>query len=401
MSTILVAHPSPDLYGSDLQLVETVRALLGAGHTVKVALPTDGPLRPVLRAAGAQVAVTPFTVLRKALLTAGGLTSLGLHAAVETDRLRRLVRTSGADLVLTNTVTLPWWPLAGRAAGLPVLAHVHEAESTQHRVIRSGLNAPLLAASRIVVNSSAARDALLSVLPRLASRTTVVHNGVAGPPEPLVPLRRREANSPLHVVMVGRLSPRKGVDVVLEAVALLRRGGTDASLTVCGSVFPGYEWYEEELRRRAAQPDLAGQVRFLGYVHPTWPVLETADVVTVPSRAEPFGNTAVEAMHAGRPLVASRVQGLAEVVTDGVTGLLVPPEEPAALAQALGDLAAHPGKAALLARQAAEDAAARFSVEGYRATMVGIVAESLADRDAPAWFVRRPRGSQESRGACG
>ena len=57
--------------------------------------------------------------------------------------------------------------------------------------------------------------------------------------------------------MVGRLSPRKGVDVALDAVGLLRRSGVDASLSVCGSVFPGYEWYEGELRERAAQPDLA------------------------------------------------------------------------------------------------------------------------------------------------
>ena len=96
---------------------------------------------------------------------------------------------------------------------------------------------------------------------------------------------------------------------------------------MAGSVFPGYEWYEAELRERAGRADLEGHVELLGYVHPTWPVLEEADVVMVPSRVEPFGNTAVEAMHAARPLVASRVQGLAEVVTDSVTGLLVPADD--------------------------------------------------------------------------
>ncbi|GAV93303.1 glycosyl transferase [Actinomyces denticolens] len=80
MSTILVAHPSPDLYGSDLQLVETIHALIGAGHVVKVALPADGPLVPVLRRAGAAVAIIPFTVLRKALLNPRGLVGLGAGA---------------------------------------------------------------------------------------------------------------------------------------------------------------------------------------------------------------------------------------------------------------------------------------------------------------------------------
>ena len=163
--------------------------------------------------------------------------------------------------------------------------------------------------------------------------------------------------------------------MALDAVGLLRRSGVDASLSVCGSVFPGYEWYEAELRERAGRPDLEGHVELLGYVHPTWPVLEAADAVVVPSRAAPFGNTAVEAMHAARPLVASRVQGLAEVVTDSVTGLLVPADDAQALADALGSLAADPALAARLAEQGEREAAERFSVAGYRATMTRIIDE--------------------------
>lgn len=380
MSRILVAHPSPDLYGSDLQLVETIHGLIEAGHRVDVALPMEGPLTAVLREAGARVAVLPFTVLRKALLSPRGLGSLAARSGGEVARLRSIVRAAGADVLLSNTVTIPWWPVAGRAAGVPVLSHVHEAEDTQHRLIRSGLNAPLLASSRIVANSQAARGALLDVMPGLEGRTCVVHNGVAGPPEPLSPLRRREPDDPFRVVMVGRLSPRKGVDVALEAIGRLRREGVDASLTVCGSAFPGYEWYEEELRARAGAPDLAGQVHLLGYLHPTWPVLERADAVVVPSRAEPFGNTAVEAMHAARPLVASRVQGLAEVVADQRTGLLVEPDDAAALARALGRLADQPGRAAELARTAARQAAEHFSVRVYRERMADLVNDLIRAR---------------------
>ncbi|NDR52976.1 glycosyltransferase family 4 protein [Actinomyces sp. 565] len=375
---VLVAHPSPDLYGSDWQLVETITGLIESGYRVNVALPADGPLVPVLKGVGARVAVVPFTVLRKALLSPRGLAGLAGRAAGELTRLRGLVKACDADLLLANTVTIPWWPLAGRAAGIPVLCHVHEAEDTQHLLIRAGLNAPLLAATRIVANSEAARRALLSAQPLLAARTRVVHNGVAGPPQPPTPLRVRAPLAPLRIAMVGRLSPRKGVDVLLEAVALLRARGTDASLEVAGSIFPGYEWYEAQLRERAAAPDLAGHVDFLGYVHPTWPVLDRADVVVVPSRQEPFGNTAVEAMHAARPLVACGVQGLNEVVDDGVTGLLVPPDDPQALATALADLAASPELAARLALRAAQEAQSRFSVTGYRAAMTAEVAGLIA-----------------------
>ncbi|WP_194786108.1 glycosyltransferase family 4 protein [Actinomyces haliotis] len=374
---VLVAHPSPDLYGSDWQLVETISGLIESGYRVNVALPLDGPLVPVLEGVGARVAVLPFTVLRKTLLTPKGLARLAMRTPGEVSYLRGLIRACGADLLLSNTVTIPWWPVAGRLAGVPVLSHVHEAEDTQRLVIRAGLNAPLLAANRIVANSGAARDALLAAQPVLASRTQVVHNGVAAPPEPLAPLRERTAGDDFRVAMVGRLSPRKGVDVLLEAIALLRARGVDASLQVAGSIFPGYEWYEEQLRERATQPDLAGHVDLLGYVHPTWQVLEAADAVVVPSRAEPFGNTAVEAMHAARPLVASRVQGLAEVVTDEVTGLLVPPEDAEALASALARIAADPALAARLATDGQREAAERFTTAVYREAMSGVISEMI------------------------
>ena len=78
---VLVAHPSPDLYGSDWQLVETIHGLIETGHEVLVALPQDGPLVAVLRNAGARVAVMPFTVLRKALLSPTGLARLSAQAA--------------------------------------------------------------------------------------------------------------------------------------------------------------------------------------------------------------------------------------------------------------------------------------------------------------------------------
>ena len=382
MSTVLVAHPSPDLYGSDRQLLETVAGLHQAGHRVLVALPEQGPLKAELEAVGARVAVLPFTVLRKALLSPRGLAALAARTPGELLRLRAVVRAARADLVLVNTVTLPWWGPAARSAGVPVLAHVHEAEDSQPLVLRAGLNAPLLAANRVVANSGAARDILLQAQPLLRRRVQVVHNGVPGPQQAPSALRQRAATDPLRVVMVGRLSPRKGVDVALEAVGRLRQQGVDASIRVCGSVFPGYEWYEAQLRERAAAPDLAGCAELLGYVHPTWPELERADVVVVPSRAEPFGNTAVETMHAGRPLVASRVQGLQEVVTDGVTGLLVEPGSAPALAQALLRLAGDPQLARRLAVQGQQEAATRFGVDRYRQEMVAQAAQTLGRRPA-------------------
>ncbi len=366
---LVIAHPSADLYGSDLQLLETVRGMAGAGWEVVTVLPEDGPLAARLTEAGTRVRVEPFPVLRKSLLTPRHLLGTVAGMVGSTIRTARWLRGVRADRVLVNTLTIPSWIAAARLARVPVITHVHEAEDAVHRLLRLALATPLVLSKRIVVNSGAARDVLLDSIPRLAKRIQVVHNGVTGPPQTPSPARSRSMGDPAQVVIVSRLSPRKGVDVALEAVALLRAEDRDVTLDCFGSTFDGYEWYETDLRQRAERQDLAGAVTLHGYVSPTWGALADADVVLVPSRAEPFGNTAVEAMLAERPLVASAVQGLKEVVTDGVTGLLVPPDDAPALAEAIATYLDEPERAHTLAAAGRADALNRFTPERYQEAM--------------------------------
>ncbi len=139
-------------------------------------------------------------------------------------------------------------------------------------------------------------------------------------------------------------------------------------------MFSGYEWFEDQLRERARRPDLADAVNFLGYVNPTWPLLQTSSVVLIPSLVEPFGNTAVEGLLAGRPVVASAAQGLVEIISDGQTGLLVPPGDPTALANAIARVLDDPGLALKLSEQGRENAVERFSIGRYRAELASTLA---------------------------
>ncbi|GEA85093.1 MAG: glycosyltransferase [Cellulomonas sp.] len=359
---LVVAHPSTELYGADLQMLESVRAALAAGWTVTLVLPADGPLAERAHGLGADVVIASFPVLRKSLLSPRGLVGLAARSATALVRAARFLRSTHADVLYVSTVTIPVWLAAARLARVPSLCHVHEAEEDQPRAITAGLTAPLLLADALVANSAAAQRALGGAFPSLARRTTVVVNGVPGPPVDPSP---REQDGPLRVVLVGRLSPRKGTDVAVEAVHRLVRDGYDVRLRLAGSVFEGYEWFEDDLRRRIAEHGLGDRVELLGFVHPVWDELERADVALVPSRVEPFGNAAVEALLAHRAVVASRVQGLAEIVRDHETGLLVPPDDPTALAAAVRALADDPDLRRRLAAQGRADALARFGTQRY------------------------------------
>lgn len=375
---IVVAHPSPDLYGSDRQLLVTVSALVDRGWDVVVVLPAEGPLISLFPSRNVRVVIDDFPVLRKSLLTPRGIAGLMADVVRDAFRLRSALLRVGADAVFVNTLTIPVWLLAARLARVPAICHVHEAEEDQPRLVRFALAAQMLLARSVIANSAAAKRALVDALPLVKSLTRVVHNGVPGPATPSSPARHRVAAGPSHLALVARLSPRKGIDVALEALANLRSEGRDVTLSICGTVYEGYEWYEEELRARAAQPDLDGAVEFRGYVHPTWAVLERADVVLVPSRVEPFGNTAVEALLSLRPVVASAVQGLCEVIRDGETGILFPPGDASAMSVAIASLLDDPEFARRLADAGEQDARERFSEEGYQAQVGAAVDRLLA-----------------------
>jgi glycosyltransferase involved in cell wall biosynthesis len=364
--TIVVAHPSPDIYGSDRMLVESVAGLTGQFRVV-VVLPTGGPLVAHLSDVGAEVVILPFPVLRKALLSPSGMLQLLRQACRALPRLVRLIRQCKPTAVYVNTLTIPVWLAAGRLARTPVICHVHEAEEAINPMIRRALVLPLLLANRVLTNSQSSRDTLERAGFRRAVRVQVVYNGVPGPPE-ITPLTTTQ---PGKLVVVGRLSPRKGTDIAIRATVMLREQGFPVSLTLVGGVFSGYEWFETQLRRMA----VGWPVRFAGIQNQVWPWLAEADIVVVPSRWEPFGNVAVEGMLAGRPVVASRVQGLTEIVRPGQTGLLVPPDDPDALAAAIATLLRDWSRTKALAAAGRQDARDRFSPARYQAEILAVVEE--------------------------
>lgn len=377
---LLIANPSADLYGSDLQMLETVRAMTDRSWHVVIVLPADGPLVPKLRAHGADVRFEPYPVLRRAYASPLGMVRLATAGSRAVWRMRAQIRSISPCVVYVNTVTLPWLLLAGRLAGVPVVCHVHEAEIADRRVVRTALTAPLLLASRVITNGHPARRVATGVVPRLAGRIRVIDNGVAGPSRPLRP---PPSTGPTRLLVLGRLSPRKATHVALDAVARLRGDGRNVALEVCGTAFDGYEWYVDELHERAARPDLEGAVTFSGYVTDVWSALERNHVLVAPSLGESLGNAVIQAQLAGRPVVATEVQGHTESVVDGESGVLVPASDVTALASAIDRLIDDPDRAATVAEAGRRVAERRFSPERYD--------EQMADELDELCRRRRPR----------
>jgi glycosyltransferase involved in cell wall biosynthesis len=388
---VLVAHPSLEMYGSDRQCLETVRGLVDAGWAVTVVVPPpagQAPLKDALEKAGASVIFASAPVLRRAVLTPTNIVRMIANCVMTLPRLLHIMRDVDPDVVYVSTLTTPLWIFAGRLAKRRTVVHVHEAEEALPAVLRAALAAPLLLATRIIANSGATRSALQRSLRTLRPPVHVVLNGVPGPEAVTAP--RSELDGSVRLVVVGRLSPRKGVVVAVDALAELRRRGVDARLELVGAVFQGYEWFEEELRARIESAGLCEFVELCGLLPVAWPALDHADIVLVPSYGESFGNAAAEALLAERPVIASAVQGLLEVVRDDVDGVLVPPGDGAALASAVQQVVAQWPTARARAATARTAAEQRFSASRYRRELV----EHLAGEVHVARTARFRRRSQ-------
>ncbi|WP_456307451.1 glycosyltransferase [Paeniroseomonas aquatica] len=170
-----------------------------------------------------------------------------------------------------------------------------------------------------------------------------------------------------HLLALGRLHRNKGFDILLHALALL----PGAQLSIGGE---GPE--RPALEALAASLGLGGRVDFLGWRQDTGALLAACDVFVCSSRHEPLGNIILEAWSATRPVVAAAAQGPTELIRPGETGLLVPPEDPEALAAAIAGLLANPGRAGRLAAAGraafvAEHAAAPVLAR-WRAFLAGV-----------------------------
>jgi glycogen synthase len=188
-------------------------------------------------------------------------------------------------------------------------------------------------------------------------QSTVIHNGVRIQPD----RRDYAAHAKLRLLFVGRVVPDKGLDLLMESLALAnQRTPGRLALTVAGT---GEDHYLVPLQHQAKQHQL--DVTWLGRVHrDELPYLYAShDVVVVPSTwNEPFGLVAVEAMAAGTPVVATQSGGLPEIVRSGLNGWLVPPRDARALADALHQFIDEPDLAKTLGVRASEVVRQQFNI---------------------------------------
>jgi len=317
------------------------------------AMPSSPAVRQGVEAAGARFVVAPLR---------------GRHPRRVASLVRRLLTQWRPQVVVSH------FPGAMVEAGLGMLdrvgllpPHVRVMHSEPGWKTRLQARLALGRAARVVAVS----EAVASQVRTLTSRPVSAHYlGLFPSSDPVDPVPLRWGGPTAPVVMTTAFGdPVKGVDVLLDALVLLRAKGVPFRGLIVGTA------PDHPLARRAQELGLGDAVHFAGVVEGVERYLARADVYVQPSRSEALGLGALEAMQAGLPVVASDVGGLPELVVPEVTGALASPGRAASLAQALERLLVDPAARARMGAAGKERAATGFDGEASAQAFAQLLAD--------------------------
>lgn len=357
---ILFVHSSDDLYGSDVIILEIVKRLDRAKFYPIVVLPDDlkhvGLLSRELAAAGIEYHHLPILILRRRYLRPLGLLHIVKCTVIGTWKLRKLIRQKDVRLVHSTTLSVLAAPLVAWVTRTPLISHVQEI-LIDPRIIRKVLHAVArYSADRIVCISDSVKAHIVEDEPKAEKLVEVVRNSIPSPTEPLRTIEemRNELGlaKDLPVVgMVGRVSPWKGQEIFVRAAAILRSEGIACQFVAIGGIFDNERQHLDRLKETIRSLNLDNLVKIEGFRKDARELIAAFNVFVLPSiLPEPFGLVVAEAMAAGKPVIATAHGGPTEMVVEGETGFLIPPNDPYALASAIKKLLAHPEEAARLGR---------------------------------------------------
>jgi glycosyltransferase involved in cell wall biosynthesis len=348
--------------GTERQMTELIRRLDPRRFRIHVGcFRKTGAWLPRVEASAAEVAEFP-------------LRSFKSPASVSTLRgFATWLRARDVALVQTCDLYANVFALPGAAlAHVPVRigARRELAPPDKTRIHLSAQRLAYRAAHRVITNSSAGAERL-GQEGVAADKILVIPNGIdiANFPVPSSKPRRR------IVATVANLRPEKGHDVLLRAAALVRVEIPDARFRIIGD---GPQ--RQSLHELAAALGVDDMVEFLGHRDDIAALLASSDVYAFPSRTEAFPNGLIEGMAAGLPVIATGVGGMLELVTHRRNGLLVPPDDERALADALIELMETPVLANALATAARRTIEARYSFDRMVAAFNDLYVSELTAR---------------------
>lgn len=375
---ILHTIPGRNWGGMEHRTIEQVKWLVAHGHDVWLATPGDG--QSFAKAQGLGLPVLPANFDPPwAPANILALRRLVKHLSIDVidahytrDAKCALACLDLCALVRSRHVNQYLKPGRVRAAQWHAADHIITvAECTRQDMIRDGL----IPADRSVSIGGWADERFFDLADPVATRATL--RGQIG-----------LADTEFTALCVAMLRPDKGQNFLIDACRLLKQQGKDLTLVFAGE--PTSESTDYAAQIQAQCRDLAVKSHFLGYRDDISALMQAADLVVIPSLTEAQPRVAVQAFATGRPVVASRVGGVPEIVIQDQTGWLVPSADPNALAAAIATIMDQPDLAQKLAAGARAMAETRMRFDHRMAETLAVYQTAIRRSKIRPWIKARP-----------
>jgi glycosyltransferase involved in cell wall biosynthesis len=345
---VLFLHPSDELYGSDLVLLNLLRGLDRTRFSPLVVLANDlpyqGDLSRELAASDIAYRHLPIAVARRKYFSPMGLLDFRRTLSRSVRMISQLILDEHIDVVHSNTLAVWTGALAASRTKRPHIWHVHE-QIERPRLLPYFMRRFVPAYATSVVSVSQAGIDHLLVTPQARAKGVVLHNGLSAD-EWMHATGRERIRAELGcqpddvlVGMVARISSFKAPDLFVEAANRLLAASPQVRCFIAGGPVPGQTAMLDRVRELVAVSPAPDRIRLLGYRKDAPDIMAGLDILVQPSRnPEQCSMTILQAMFAGKPVVATDVGGNKELVVDDQTGVLVPREDVAALTHAIAEL---------------------------------------------------------------
>ena len=362
--------------GAEKILLNMLHGLDRVRYEPFVLCPAEGDLQQLLKTQGVSCATIP-TLHARFTWKLGQLLSYVLSFANVIFATRKEIKRCNPDFLHANTVRAGITAtLATVGTGRIVVWHVHDS-LPQHplsQIIR--LLAYKSVRTYIVAVSKATARAFCGSLP-FNDRVCVIHNGtdlsrfpLKCGEESLFKQQLGLSKQSFLVCAVGQICVRKGLRELLEAFSQIYDDAPQMHLAIVGKpVFSHEEMYGAELMAMATASGIADRVHFTGECRNISAVLQSADLLVLNSYEEPFGLVLIEAMSSGTPVLATRVGGIPEIVTDSENGWLIESNDPAGVGSKLLELSRDPESLGRVARSARDTVYPQFSLDRFLADL--------------------------------
>lgn len=324
---VLFLQSSSEGYGSAKIIIQVLRLYQKEGFTPIILLTNSGPLQTILEKEGFSVYVQNLGILRRKYVSPSGLLNR-ISKSIKAYRfLTALHQQYQFELVYSNTLAVIVGAYWAKRRHIPHIWHIHEILPGPRPLVKMLASLLDQSTQRPIAVSNAVAEHWQPLLKK--SKIEVIHNGL-----PYADFQVEYPNAKtglglsheqVVIGMIGRINPGKGQLFFLEMADRLSKKSPNTHFILVGDPFPGYEPILEEVRKEIKSKRLEARVTYLGFRDDIPKVMAALDVFVLPSiLPDSFPTVILEAMAAGKPVVATQSGGASEMVLEGETGFLIP-----------------------------------------------------------------------------